>query len=229
MAVHPKSAAELLWDARHTRKLSTGCALLDATLDGGISAHGITEIAGAAGVGKTQLVLQLMLQAHPTPPHPTPPHPALHPTPPHPTPHSTPPHPTPPHAPGDAASLPRWSRRRFGAAAHGGLLHILHAQAPLPARDRLRLYPREPRSDRRAVPRSRTKKNVWRMAHFSHMSDPVFATSHDLLENDPFLPYVGPRFCHISRFNSPGEWPISPTGRTPLLPHLTIQFPRRSR
>lgn len=69
MAVHPKSAAELLLDARHTRKLSTGCALLDATLDGGINAHGITEIAGAAGVGKTQLVLQLMLQAMLPPSH----------------------------------------------------------------------------------------------------------------------------------------------------------------
>ena len=223
MAVHPKSAAELLWDARHTRKLSTGCALLDATLDGGISAHGITEIAGAAGVGKTQLVLQLMLQAHPTPPHPTPPHPALHPTPPHPT----PPHPTPcsrrcclPPTVVSAAVRCCCTRRSPPHPPRSSASPSSRPPSPLPTRA----------SERPQSSASITyKKNVWRMAHFSHMSDPVFATSHDLLENDPFLPYVGPRFCHISRFNSPGEWPISPTGRTPLLPHLTIQFPRRSR
>lgn len=62
VVLYAKSAAELLLDPRHTRKLSTGCAVLDECLGGGINAHGITEIAGAAGVGKTQLVLQLMLQ-----------------------------------------------------------------------------------------------------------------------------------------------------------------------
>jgi DNA-repair protein XRCC3 len=44
--------------------LSTGDAILDATLGGGILTNGITEIAGEAGVGKTQLCLTLALQAY---------------------------------------------------------------------------------------------------------------------------------------------------------------------
>ena len=63
MSPHPSSCAALLSDPRHVRKLSTGCAVLDGCLGGGIDARGITEIAGAAGAGKTQLALQLMLQA----------------------------------------------------------------------------------------------------------------------------------------------------------------------
>uniref|UniRef100_A0A7S4ESE5 RecA family profile 1 domain-containing protein n=1 Tax=Chrysotila carterae TaxID=13221 RepID=A0A7S4ESE5_CHRCT len=59
---YAQRASSLARDRRHTRKLSTGCPLLDASLGGGLDARGITEIAGAAGVGKTQLVLQLMLQ-----------------------------------------------------------------------------------------------------------------------------------------------------------------------
>ena len=57
------SPATLLHDPRHTRKLTTGCAVLDETLGGGIDARGLVEIAGTAGSGKTQLALQLMLQA----------------------------------------------------------------------------------------------------------------------------------------------------------------------
>lgn len=36
--------------------------MLDGTLGGGLDAHGLTELAGAAGAGKTQLALQCMLQ-----------------------------------------------------------------------------------------------------------------------------------------------------------------------
>lgn len=43
--------------------LSTGCAQLDALLGGGLhSTNGIYEIVGEAGVGKTQLAMQLCLQ-----------------------------------------------------------------------------------------------------------------------------------------------------------------------
>ena len=44
------------------RKLSLGCPHLDRCLAGGIDHSGITEIAGEAGAGKTQLVLQLLLR-----------------------------------------------------------------------------------------------------------------------------------------------------------------------
>jgi len=57
-----QSALYLSWDPRHARRLSTGCPRLDACLGGGIDTHGMTEIAGAAGSGKTQLALQCMLQ-----------------------------------------------------------------------------------------------------------------------------------------------------------------------
>tara|TARA_B100000795_G_scaffold243243_1_gene206975 strand:+ start:363 stop:836 length:474 start_codon:yes stop_codon:yes gene_type:complete len=48
-------------DIRHTRKLSLGCAVLDRVLGGGIDVQGITEVAGSAGAGKTQLVLRCLL------------------------------------------------------------------------------------------------------------------------------------------------------------------------
>ena len=48
-------------DIRHTRKLSLGCAMLDRVLGGGIDVQGITEVAGSAGAGKTQLVLRCLL------------------------------------------------------------------------------------------------------------------------------------------------------------------------
>lgn len=49
---------------RTSRQLSTGCPILDHTLGGGIETqHGIVEIAGQSGAGKSQLVLQLLLRA----------------------------------------------------------------------------------------------------------------------------------------------------------------------
>jgi RecA/RadA recombinase len=40
---------------RHRIRLSTGCVGIDACLGGGILARGITEIAGEASAGKTQV------------------------------------------------------------------------------------------------------------------------------------------------------------------------------
>ncbi|KAL8585130.1 hypothetical protein ACOMHN_013146 [Nucella lapillus] len=44
-----------------SRRLSTGCPLLDQALRGGLLVGGITEIAGESAAGKTQLCLQLCL------------------------------------------------------------------------------------------------------------------------------------------------------------------------
>eukprot|EP00007_Cunea_sp_BSH-02190019_P008920 CAMPEP_0174236542 /NCGR_PEP_ID=MMETSP0417-20130205/5648_1 /TAXON_ID=242541 /ORGANISM="Mayorella sp, Strain BSH-02190019" /LENGTH=496 /DNA_ID=CAMNT_0015315207 /DNA_START=70 /DNA_END=1557 /DNA_ORIENTATION=+ len=57
------SAAHLRRDAPH-RFMSTGCPILDGVLGGGVRTGMITEIAGEAGAGKTQLGLQLGVQAH---------------------------------------------------------------------------------------------------------------------------------------------------------------------
>jgi hypothetical protein len=58
-----QSALFLAQDTLHTRRLSMGCPYLDSCLCGGIDTHGVTEIAGAAGAGKTQMALHCMLQA----------------------------------------------------------------------------------------------------------------------------------------------------------------------
>lgn len=42
-------------------RITTGCTAIDSCLCGGIVTRGITEICGASGVGKTQLLLQLSL------------------------------------------------------------------------------------------------------------------------------------------------------------------------
>jgi DNA-repair protein XRCC3 len=49
-------------DIKHD-KLSLGCDVLDGLLRGGVPTGGITEIAGEASCGKTQICLQLLLQA----------------------------------------------------------------------------------------------------------------------------------------------------------------------
>ena len=64
----PQRASVLLEHPGHMRLLSTGCPTVDAFLGGGIDGLGITEVAGEAGAGKTQLALQLTLQAQ-LPPH----------------------------------------------------------------------------------------------------------------------------------------------------------------
>ncbi|CAN0042458.1 unnamed protein product [Scytosiphon promiscuus] len=48
---------------RSPDRLSFGCPNMDAAFGGGVCVQGITEIAGEAGAGKTQLCLQLLLQA----------------------------------------------------------------------------------------------------------------------------------------------------------------------
>lgn len=49
-------------DQSHTRRVSLGCPVLDATFGGGLPGHGIVDISGMAGAGKTQLMLQLLVQ-----------------------------------------------------------------------------------------------------------------------------------------------------------------------
>ena len=63
------SALHLLRDFSHNQRLRLGDPSLDAALEGGLDVAGsITEIAGEAGTGKSQLALQLMLQVQ-LPPH----------------------------------------------------------------------------------------------------------------------------------------------------------------
>ncbi|CAM9549533.1 unnamed protein product, partial [Choristocarpus tenellus] len=50
-------------DCTRIAKLSFGCPYLDQVFGGGVPVQGITEIAGEAGAGKTQICLQLLLQA----------------------------------------------------------------------------------------------------------------------------------------------------------------------
>ena len=63
MPIFSRRASALLDEPTTQRRLSLGCPVLDAALGGGLDHHGITEIAGEAGAGKTQLALQLLLQA----------------------------------------------------------------------------------------------------------------------------------------------------------------------
>ena len=62
-APQPSTARTLLHDTFHRSRLAIGDPVLDQALDGLDVAGGLTEIAGEAGTGKTQLALQLMLQA----------------------------------------------------------------------------------------------------------------------------------------------------------------------
>jgi hypothetical protein len=58
----PLPALALASDPSFTHKLGLGCPILDRCLGGGLVPRHITEFAGEAGSGKTQICLQLALQ-----------------------------------------------------------------------------------------------------------------------------------------------------------------------
>jgi RecA/RadA recombinase len=57
------TALEMYQDPLRPGRLSFGCPLLDSAFGGGIFPKGITEIVGEAGSGKSQLCMQLAVQA----------------------------------------------------------------------------------------------------------------------------------------------------------------------
>ncbi|KAK3098069.1 hypothetical protein FSP39_015859 [Pinctada imbricata] len=61
--VDPISALDLRKSDNNVQRLSTGCQEINKLLRGGILARGITEISGVSASGKTQLCLQLCLNA----------------------------------------------------------------------------------------------------------------------------------------------------------------------
>ncbi|CAD6995378.1 DNA repair protein XRCC3 [Ceratitis capitata] len=61
VVAQPVSALLQLSLSANWSHITTGCVALDRCLRGGIVTRGITEICGASGVGKTQLLLQLSL------------------------------------------------------------------------------------------------------------------------------------------------------------------------
>ena len=64
LAAPPRAATarDLLRDG-HQGSVITFCRSLDAALGGGVAQRRVTEICGAAGLGKTQLCLQLCVDA----------------------------------------------------------------------------------------------------------------------------------------------------------------------
>ena len=58
----PPTTAFDLWQTDSTIRIASGCKGIDTMLGGGFASGIITEICGEASVGKTQLVLQLLLQ-----------------------------------------------------------------------------------------------------------------------------------------------------------------------
>ena len=66
MSAAPPTAWSVMESEREDCSLSPlplGCPELDALLAGGIPRRGITELAGESGSGKTQLCLQIALEA----------------------------------------------------------------------------------------------------------------------------------------------------------------------
>lgn len=59
--VPPLYAASSLAE-QQSERLSFGCPVLDRFLAGGLLPTGLTELAGEAGSGKTQICMQLMMQ-----------------------------------------------------------------------------------------------------------------------------------------------------------------------
>lgn len=57
----PPVPVSSLRDKQSSLRLSTGCAVLDELLRGGLPVGGVTELSGESGAGKTQLALQLCL------------------------------------------------------------------------------------------------------------------------------------------------------------------------
>lgn len=57
------TAADMIKNPCEVHKISLGCQILDKAFGGGFPVHGIHEICGEAGCGKTQFCLQISLQA----------------------------------------------------------------------------------------------------------------------------------------------------------------------
>jgi len=61
-SLHPMTVSQL--DSVPPTKLSLGCPILDTLFGGGIPVNaGIVEVVGEAGSGKSQFLMQLMLQS----------------------------------------------------------------------------------------------------------------------------------------------------------------------
>lgn len=58
-----RTAADLYLDTFERGRLSFGCPVFDEVFDGGLPLHGLSEVCGEAGSGKTQLCLQLAVSA----------------------------------------------------------------------------------------------------------------------------------------------------------------------
>ena len=58
-----RSAKDLYVDPFERSRLSFGCPIFDEVFDGGLPLHGLSEVCGEAGSGKTQMCLQLAVSA----------------------------------------------------------------------------------------------------------------------------------------------------------------------
>ena len=62
-SISMRTAHELFLDPFERARLSFGCPVFDEVFDGGLPLHGLSEVCGEAGSGKTQLCLQLAVSA----------------------------------------------------------------------------------------------------------------------------------------------------------------------